>query len=66
MKQTAVEYMVEELSRQTSLYTKKEIIEQAKEMEKQQIIDAHCDGQSIEDTSGVSDAEQYYNETFKI
>ena len=34
--------------------------EQAKEMEKQQIIDAYKDG-----VNGTKLAEQYYNETFK-
>jgi hypothetical protein len=65
--QSAVEFLVEELSRQTPLYTKKEIIEQAKEMEKQQIIDAvkwymNTEGMINQDEL----AEDYYNETFKL
>ena len=36
---TAVEWLVEQLRMQTPLYTKDEIINEAKEMEKQQIID---------------------------
>lgn len=46
-----------------------EIIEQAKEMEKQQIIDAH--GSKLKKSRGVTNyeywytGEQYYNETFK-
>jgi hypothetical protein len=40
------------------------IIEQAKEMEKQQIIDSHLDGQSLVSCKDEY-AEQYYNETFK-
>ena len=60
MKQTAVEWLIEifnitnvKLSHHTL------IIEQAKEMEKEQIIDAY-------ETSHISmmTAEQYYNETF--
>jgi hypothetical protein len=40
--------------------------EQAKEMEKQQIVDAHLDGQSFSIAIEEIDyAEQYYNETFK-
>lgn len=35
------------------------------EKEKEQIIDAHCAGQDIEDTSGVSDALEYIEKTFK-
>ena len=45
------------------------LIEQAKEMEKEQIIDAHIEGQRVFDeyphTQWTNDqAEQYYNETF--
>lgn len=45
-------------------------IEQAKEMEKEQIIDAHIEGQRVFDkhphTQWTNDqAEQYYNETYK-
>jgi len=57
MKQTAVQWL-HELSKQREL--DKFDWEQAKEMEKQQIIDAY-------QTSHISmmNAEQYYNETFK-
>jgi hypothetical protein len=46
-----------------------ELIEQAKKMEKQQIIDAHIEGQRVFDkhphTQWTNDqAEQYYNETY--
>jgi hypothetical protein len=63
---TAIECLVEEINKLTGLTITMDepCIEQAKELHKQQIIDAHCDGQSIEDTSGVSDAKDYYNETF--
>jgi hypothetical protein len=71
MKQTAVQWLVEELNN-IKVWTKNDIIlqkadiliEQAKEMEKQQIIDA-C--RSFGNLNGVddSDFEQYYNETFK-
>jgi hypothetical protein len=39
------------------------VINQAKEMERQQIIDAYWEGCSNWDED--KDAEQYYNETFK-
>ena len=46
----------------------KEVIEQAKEMEKQHIINAHFKGQR-EDIDFINEAkqeaEQYYNKTFK-
>lgn len=65
MKQTAVEWLIEQIEikngKEFSSYYS-EFIEQAKAMEKEQIIDAYkadlypCSGE---------DAEQYYNETFK-
>jgi hypothetical protein len=76
MKQTAVEFIIEQLDclnieRKENLIDaesyfkyKKALTEQAKEMEKQQIIDAHLDGQSLVSCKDEY-AEQYYNETFK-
>lgn len=73
MKQTAVEYLVKEFSNilgkiqtetlQDSIFLIN-AIEQAKEMEKQQIFDAHNNGHNYYEEIGI-DAEQYYNETFK-
>jgi hypothetical protein len=85
MKQTAVEWLVEqlvELDKQLDGRRKNDdatvlklnptkLFEQAKEMEKEQIINAYEQG--IEDgywhpengyTNQFKDAEQYYNETF--
>jgi vacuolar-type H+-ATPase subunit H len=65
MKQLAVEFLVQELKENSfsHLDLATDIIDKAKEMEKQQIVDAYnenenymCDG---------TEAEQYYNETFK-
>jgi len=56
---TAVEWLVEEWPILESQIPPR-ILEQAKEMEKQQIIQASCCG-----GDGESEAEQYYNETFK-
>jgi hypothetical protein len=69
MKQTAVEWLVYVVqSNIAPNYIPKEIVKQAKEIEKQQIIDAHgikkdysfsqIDPQTIT-------GEQYFNETFK-
>jgi hypothetical protein len=62
MKQTAVEWLVSQLNKQgfAQVVTDEEI-EQAKEMEKQQIIDAFTNG----DNYNFANGEQYYNETFK-
>ena len=67
MKKTAVEWLIEKLIMPTSIYTKEQIIEQAKEMELQQIINAYIDGinsdcMSHEDSVGY--ANKYYNQTF--
>ena len=63
--QSAVDFLVEELSRQNRLYTKEEIINIAKELFKQQIIEAHAVGR-IKECSGINtDGYQYFNETFK-
>jgi hypothetical protein len=65
MKQTAVEWLVEQINQHHG-YIGKTMIEEAKEMEKQQIVDAHLDGQSFSIAIEEIDyAEQYYNETFK-
>jgi len=63
MKQTAVEWLVEKYIEKGIIFL--DDIEQAKEMEKEQIIDAYVKGQSDCDMFTMkSEAEQYYNETF--
>ena len=77
-KQTAVEWLIEKLNQCEPMYSgiksnaQKEyleiLIEQAKEKEKQQIIDAFGVGCHVESTRLIhynDMAEQYYNETFK-
>ena len=64
MKQTAVEWLYERLERmipRTALYNidKEDYFNQAKEIEKEQIIEAYCNGDD-----NIS-AKQYYNETYK-
>jgi len=66
MKQTAVEYLVDQLFPKALSIEQYHHIEQAKEMEKQQIIDAHIKGHNApSSTIKHFDAEQYYKETFK-
>jgi hypothetical protein len=70
MKQTAVEWLEEEMSK-TYIFNQDDfdMFKKAKEMEKQQIIDAH--GNQTKKSGGVSNytyiltGEEYYNETFK-
>jgi hypothetical protein len=70
MKQTAVEWLVEQLNKNTwydeSNYPQVNIgvidFEQAKEMEKQQIINAWI---ATDNELQRISAEKYYNETFK-
>lgn len=67
MKQTAVEFLLSKTSKQC--FNKREI-EQALQMEKQQIIEA-CNQTEFEDIDGmgihdiITKGEEYYNETFK-
>jgi hypothetical protein len=73
MKQTAVEWLVEQLfktnnnTNDVKKIDSKSIIDQAKEMEKQQIIDAWKDGAygGGQFTTTFDNEKQYYNETFK-
>ncbi len=61
MKQTAVEWLLEKLAQNGVLHSSD--IHQAIEMEKQQIMDATCFGEYINDDKEI--AERYYNETYK-
>lgn len=71
MEQTAVDWLVDELTKNGhnfKLYKKE--IEKAKQMFEQQIIISHINGKSEFDTQSfdggnMKRAEQYYNETFK-
>jgi len=61
MKQTAVEWLREKLRLEFGFIFSDNILEQAKEMEKEQIIKAY-----EYTAAGTSHyGEQYYNETFK-
>jgi hypothetical protein len=73
MKQTAVEYLFEQLwETPKDKFNWYSILDKAKEMEKKQIIDAHTHGFSEGLPYGMSptgykfmSAEEYFNETFK-
>ena len=67
---TAVEWFVDKLMKGEYINSPNELIEQAKQMEKEQIMDAHIEGQRVFDkhphTHWTNDqAEQYYNEMYK-
>ena len=69
MEQTAVEWLVEKYVNNGFIITV-EVLQQAKEMEKEQIMDAYWDGEAnmhSQIKSGLIKitAEQWYNETFK-
>ena len=61
MKQTAVEWLINQMVQSTTMKGWIEIFEQAEEMEKQQIIDAWEDGQN---SFSTINAKQYYKEIF--
>jgi len=73
MKQTAVEWLIHQLITENEVTLKGEnykLFELAKEMEKEQIIDAcnqtefeNIDGMGIHET--ITKGEEYYNEIFK-
>jgi len=76
MKQTAVEWLKDTLESFGNKHellmswgTLDELIEQAKEMERQQIIDAHCHNRCMNNqtyecaTRAFEDAKQYYKQT---
>ena len=64
MNQTSVEWLFQQLwETPKDKFTWHSILEQAKEMEKEQIIDAYDKGEFNQGCN--EDAEQYYNETFK-
>jgi hypothetical protein len=71
MKQTAVEWLESNLPTAfKDLTINKQLIEQAKEMEKQHIVDA-CNQTEFEDIDGmgihetITKGEQYYKETYE-
>lgn len=62
MKQTAVEWLVEQVFGKHT-YVWNDVIEKAKQKEREQIKDAWLDG--ISNWDSEKEVEQYYNETYK-
>lgn len=69
MKKTAVEWLVEQLKDlEYDLRLIPNTIQRAKQIEKQQIVDANIAGMefiAVDPNRLSNDAEQYYNETFE-
>jgi hypothetical protein len=72
MKQTAVQWLVEKLMKGDFVNNPDELIEQAKAMEKEQIMDAYEQGESdaykqiiINIDKKYESFEQYYKETYE-
>ena len=65
MKQTAVEWLLIQIHKHWNSegLSFEKILEQAKAMEKEQIVNAYDEGEY--DCGCNGDSEQYYNETFK-
>ena len=65
MKQTAVEWLLIQIHKQWNSegLSFEKILEQAKAMEKEQIVNAYDEGEY--DCGCNGDSEQYYNKTFK-
>ena len=61
-KHTAVEWLVEKIQHANPSFKFDALIRQAKQMEKQQIIDAYDKGEFNQGCN--EDAEQYYNENY--
>ena len=67
MKQTAVEWLVQQITDGTILA--REAIQQAKAMEKEQIVNAfeigYDNGACVQEGNAIYHGSNYYNETFK-
>jgi hypothetical protein len=66
MKQTAVQWLEQEIEKGIKgAYAWFELLEQAKEMEKQQIMKAVYDSMGTNIDPNIGRAELYYNQTYK-
>ena len=66
MKQTAVEWLIDQLFElRNPTLNQIEIMKQAKEMEKKQIIDSISNANKSNNRNVSLNPEQYYNENFK-
>jgi hypothetical protein len=70
--QTAVSWLLKELAKNNNFipimhwHSIGELIEEAKEMEKQQIMDAFFAGYNYDGGETEENAEQYYNQTYNL
>jgi hypothetical protein len=64
-KHTAVQWLVEKIQQANPSFKFDALIRQAKQMEKQEIINAYKQGQHDSEPIRPTDAEQYYNQTVK-
>lgn len=64
MSKTAIEWLVEKISKHYAIHQLDDEINQAKEMEKQQIIDAYNEGYDAAAAHEFAYAEKYYNQTY--
>jgi len=62
---TAVEWLIEELKGVYESDYLNKLVQQAKAMEKEQIIDAYWSSYKEGQYSGDKTADEYYNETYK-
>jgi hypothetical protein len=68
---TAVEWLIKQLNEKIDFIPMhkwdmiRDIVHQAKAMEKEQIIDTFQDSRILSITNNCNSGEQYYNETFK-
>ena len=69
MKQTAVEWLAEQITtvkwKMSDVTDRNSIIEQAKAMEKEQIIEAHLMARCYDTPNSYNEAEQYYTYTYE-
>jgi hypothetical protein len=75
MKQTAVEWLIQKLNQCEPMYSGiqsnehkehlEKLVQQSKEIEKEQIIDAFKEGNLYHGWALKHEPEQYYNETYK-
>lgn len=63
-KQTAVEWLVKKFAKYYAIHQLEDEIEQAKRMEKEQIINSYISSDLMEGRANLIDAEQYYKETY--
>jgi hypothetical protein len=64
-KHTAVEWLTEKLRTEFGFAFSDNIFEQAKQMEKQQIIDTFQNSRILSITNNCSSGKQYYNKNYK-